>query len=59
MTLSVQVFLYDNETFNVVREESYEFLHPQISEEVFESCDRYVYSEHLRRGHNPQVKYKN
>jgi len=39
--------------------ESYEFLNPQVSEEVFESCDRYVYSEHLRRGHNPQVKYKN
>ena len=59
MTLSVQVYLYDNETFDIIREDSYEFLNPQTSEEVYESCDGYVYSEHIRRGNNPIDKEEN
>ena len=53
MTLSVQVYLYDNETSDIVREESYEFLNPRTSLEVFEGCDGYVYSHHRSRGHLP------
>ena len=53
MTLSVQVYLYDNETSDIVREESYEFLNPRTSLEVFEGCDGYVYSHHQSRGNNP------
>ena len=53
MTLSVQVYLYDNETCDIVRENSYKFLNPENATEVFESADGYVYSQHLLRGDSP------
>ena len=53
MTLSVQVYLYNNETHVIEWEESYEFLNPRTSLEVFEGCDGYVYSHHRSRGHLP------
>mgnify|MGYP001179789635 FL=1 len=53
MTLSVQVYLYDNETCDIVREESYKFLNPESATEVFESANGYVYSQHGWRGNTP------
>ena len=53
MTVSVQVYLYDNETSDILREDSYEFLNPRTGLEVYEGCDGYVYSHHQSRGHLP------
>ena len=53
MTLSVQVYLYDNETSDIVREESYEFLNPDTATSVFESADGYVSSQHRWKGDRP------
>ena len=53
MTLSVQVYLYDNETSDIVREESYEFLNPDTATMIFQSADGYVYDRHTRYGNTP------